>query len=413
MNFSSALLLFWCAMPLFLLAAACTNTEKPGLKTGLWRAVIETRGKEIPFHLEVVKSESGSLAIFLINGSERQHIPAVRQQADSVYIEMPVVDAEIKAKISGNTLTGLYYKNHPTNSYTLPFTATYGIKDRFLGEPKTPATNITGKWAVTFIKDAGKTTDAIGIFEQKNSAVTGTFLTATGDYRFLEGRLWGNKLQLSTFDGGFLYLFEADLQNDGTLKGEFWSGKTGYQAWKAQKDAGASLKDAGKLTTLQPGTETISFAFPDLEGQPVSLTDDRFKNKVVIVQILGSWCPNCLDETAFLAPWYADNKDKGVEIIGLAYEYSPEFTKAAARVKRLKERFDVQYPLVIAGTPGADAAKTLPMLSGINAYPTTILIDKNGKVRKIHTGFSGPGTGEYYEKFVEEFEGDVAELLSE
>ncbi|RZA31738.1 MAG: redoxin domain-containing protein, partial [Lysobacteraceae bacterium] len=129
-------------------------------------------------------------------------------------------------------------------------------------------------------------------------------MTATGDYRFLEGQLAGNLLQLSTFDGGFLYLFEATVQKDGSLKGEFWSGKTGYQTWEARKDANASLKDPTKITTLQPGTETISFTFPDLEGKKVSLSDDQFRNKVVIIQILGSWCPNCLDETAFLAPWY-------------------------------------------------------------------------------------------------------------
>lgn len=411
MNLTFLLLLILSVMPLFLATAA--HTSSPELKTGTWRGVIETRGKEIPFLFEVARSKSGNLEIYLINGSERQHIPAVRQEKDSVYIEMPVVDAEIRAKISGNILSGLFYKNHPTAGYTLPFTANYGVSDRFLGKAAKPVTDVSGKWSVIFTKDEHKTTEAIGIFDQKNSDVSGTFLTNTGDYRFLEGRLSGDKLELSTFDGGFLYLFEAKLQKDGSLKGEFWSGKTGYQTWTAKKDANANLKDASKITTLQPGTETLNFTFPDLEGKPVSLSGERFKNKVVIVQILGSWCPNCLDETAFLAPWYIKNKDRGLEIVGLAYEYSSEFEKAAARVKRLQQRYQVQYPLLIAGSPGADAAKTLPMLSGINAYPTTILIDKNGKVRKIHTGFSGPGTGKYYEEFVKEFEQEVEDLIKE
>ena len=39
-----------------------------------------------------------------------------------------------------------------------------------------------------------------------------------------------------------------------------------------------------------------------------------------MLQLSGTWCPNCKDETKFLAPWYEKNKDRGVEIIGLAYE---------------------------------------------------------------------------------------------
>lgn len=121
-----------------------------------------------------------------------------------------------------------------------------------------------------------------------------------------------------------------------------------------------------------------------------------------------------MDETRFLAPWYDQNKNRGIEIIGLAYERKPDFKYASERVKRMIEKLDVSYDFVIAGTDDkATASSTLPMLNRIAAFPTTIFIGKDGLVKKIHTGFSGPGTGEYYEQFKEEFNQTINELLAE
>jgi len=151
-----------------------------------------------------------------------------------------------------------------------------------------------------------------------------------------------------------------------------------------------------------------------VNGKTVSLTDEKYQGKVVIVQLLGTWCPNCMDETRFLAPWYRQNRDRGVEVIGLAYERKDDFQYASERVKNMMEKLDIDYEVLIAGTNDKQkASKTLPMLNEIAAFPTTIFIGKDGKVKKIHTGFSGPGTGQYYEQFKEEFNTTVNELLSE
>ena len=178
----------------------------------------------------------------------------------------------------------------------------------------------------------------------------------------------------------------------------------------------AKLPDAYSLTALKPGYKKIAFTFKDVTGKEVSLTDSRFKNKVVIVQILGSWCPNCMDETNyFVSSYYPKYHDKGVEIIGLAYERTTDFAKSQRTVAQLKTHFDVPYPLLITGyTPGkGDPEKSLPMLADFKGFPTTIIIDKHGDVRKIHTGFSGPGTGEYYTQFIDEFQKLTNDLLEE
>ena len=172
------------------------------------------------------------------------------------------------------------------------------------------------------------------------------------------------------------------------------------------------MPDAESLTYLKEGHERITFEFPDVNGKLTSLDDEKYQNKVVILQLLGTWCPNCMDETKFLAPWYEENRDRGVEIIGLAYERKPDFDYASARVKKMVAKMGVGYDILIAGTDDKEkAAETLPMLSAVVAFPTTIFIGKDGKVKKIHTGFNGPGTGIYFEQFKENFNQTVNELL--
>ena len=121
-----------------------------------------------------------------------------------------------------------------------------------------------------------------------------------------------------------------------------------------------------------------------------------------------------MDETQFLAPWYDKNRDRGIEVIGLAYERKADFGYASERVKTMAEKMGVNYDVLIAGTSEkGSASKSLPMLNDVMAFPTTIYIGKDGKVKKIHTGFTGPGTGEYYERFITDFNETVNGLLKE
>jgi thiol-disulfide isomerase/thioredoxin len=116
---------------------------------------------------------------------------------------------------------------------------------------------------------------------------------------------------------------------------------------------------------------------------------------VVVVQIMGSWCPNCMDETNFLAPWYDKNKSRGVEDRGAVVREKCRPWKPRAEAGRMKKRMNVGYDVLLAGFHTTDSvAASLPMIEKVLAFPTTIFIDKQGKVRRIHTGFSGPGHGQ-------------------
>lgn len=402
------------ALTLVSLAGCLAKKEtQQVLKTGTWRATIEIQGQPLPFNIDIEKDNADGYDVYLRNAEERLLLDEVTVTGDSVDIVLHVFDADIKARIKGDTLQGEFIKNYEKD-YNLPFLAVYGQTYRFeKGLTQDSVPDFSGKYAVNFVHEAD-TTVAVGIFKQIGDSVTGTFLTPTGDYRYLQGNVANGMLQLSTFDGNHAYIFTAIKTPDGKLMGEYYSGKTWMEFWVGQKNDNATLPDAEKLTYLKEGYETVAFTFPDVTGKKVSLTDDKYKNKVVILQLFGTWCPNCMDETKFLAPWYKENQKRGVEVIGMAYERKPDFEYASSRVKKMAEKLDVTYDFVIGGTNDkALASETLPMLNAVVAFPTTIFIGKDGKVKKIHTGFSGPGTGLYYEQFVQHFNETVNELLRE
>ena len=381
---------------------------------GSWLGKIHTQGKEIPFTFTLSTTEDNELKMRLLNADEELVINNLQQKEDSLIIPMHIFDTEIRAVVESGRMKGYWIKNY-AEDYRLPFSASRN-ESRFPEPQKAPAENLSGKWAVNFEgrKNHPGSPTAIGQFEQKGNQLKGTFLTPTGDYRYLEGVINNKEFTMSSFDGENAYLFEGEILHENATKGTFWSGKSRRESWSAIRDEDASLPDAESLTFLKPGYEKIEFRFPDLEGNLVSLDDPKFRDKVVIVQVLGTWCPNCMDETRFLAKWYREHKNEDVAIIGLAYEKKDDFEYASKRVKQMAQKLNADYDFLIAGTPDKEStARTLPMLNHIMSFPTTIFIDKKGNVRKIHTGFYGPGTGDYYTEFVQEFNAFTSKLMKE
>lgn len=397
------------------LLTGCIRENEPAerLSVGMWRGAIEIQGQELPFNFETRRDSLGGYDIYLINAQERLLLDEVNVSGDSFDITLHVFDASFKGIINGDSLNGAFILHYADN-YRIPFKAQWGQHFRFSkGDTALAIPDFGGKYEVTFFNKSD-TTEAVGIFHQVGDSVTGTFLTPTGDYRFLQGNVANGRMQLSTFDGNHSYLFHATIDEDGRLSGEYYSGKTWMQNWTGVRNDSPELPPSESLTYLREGAEKLVFSFPDLQGRLVSLDDERFRNKVVILQLTGSWCPNCMDETKFLSSWYRANRHRPVEILALSYERKPDFNYARARVEKMKRKLDVPYDFVIAGTSDkAQASLTLPQLNGVVAFPTTIFVGKDGKVKKVHTGFSGPGTGEYYEQYIEQFNKTVNELLSE
>lgn len=388
-------------------------------KTGKWRAALKIKTvnetEEIPFQFNLNK-KSGKFSMEILNAEEKIVCDEITFEADSIFIRMPVFDSGIKGKFVSDTLIeGAWFNYSKGSDYIVPFYAEYGKPYRFkINSKQHSNTDISGKWSVEFSPGKAGHYAAIGIFRQNGKDVTGTFLTETGDYRFLEGAISNDTLLLSCFDGSHAFLFSSILENSKMSNGNFWSGTHWQEPWIAYRNDKAKLSDPDSLTFLKKGYDKISFSFPDMDSNIVSLSDKKFQNKVVIIQIMGSWCPNCLDETVFLSELYKNEHEKGLEIIGLSFERNQEFNKAKQAVKRFKEQLNAPYYFLIAGTAStAKANEALPMLNNIMSFPTTIFIDRTGKVRKIHTGFNGPGTGEYYENYKKETMIFLEKLLRE
>ncbi len=398
-----------------------TGNATPPPLTGTWRAVLASPGGELPFTLDV-SATGDELHAVIRNGDEEAPLSSLDRQGNRVTLGFDWYDSEITAELdeSGERMVGRWRKTAPEGDSVLPFTAVRGDSRRFLPTPGEPAASVGGHWAIEF-RDQDGTFPGRGELEQRGGRVTGTMLTATGDYRFLEGTVDGELLRLSTFDGAHAFLFHARYAGprlaDGALvDGDFWSRDTYHATWTARRIAEGEtmLPDGWSAVGLTNDEGRFRFRFPDLDGRPVSFADPRFASKVVVVNIFGSWCPNCNDEAPLLAAWDRRYRGRGLEIVGLAYEFSGDPERDREMVRRFASRHGVDYPLLLAGTSDkAAAGATLPDLTAVLSYPTSVFVGRDGTVRRIYSGFSGPGTGDHHRRLAAELEGLIEELLAE
>lgn len=421
----------------------------PSPVTGPWRARLVSPGGEIPFGLELQR-DGATWSATLVNGHERIAVPEVQVAASTgaFKLDLPHYESHILgAAVPGGTeLKGVWTKRRgPEEWVTLPFHASAGAGPRFardvLLEPPPEADPaalarelaqaagaVDGRWAVRF---ASSGDPAVGVFTvAPDGAATGTFLTTTGDYRFLAGsldRAWPGDdglvgcvddgrahfaLRLSCFDGAHAFRFEAQLQPDGSLAGSFWSGATWHETWTAVRDADAALPDGFALSRASGGVTLDELVFPDLEGVPRRLSDPAFAGKARILQVFGSWCPNCHDASDELVRLQREYGPRGLSIVGLAFELTGDPARDGAQVRRYAERHGVTWPLLLAGlSDKAKATASLGLLDRVQAFPTTIFLDAAGGVRAVHTGFNGPATGAAYAEQQAEFVRVIEELL--
>ena len=382
-------------------SVACSNNDSQDmvknnelLVEGTWHLdfMLSTTNL-LPVEFTLNKTDS-SYEVEFSNAEEKIKTKDVSINGNKIVIKDAVFNSWFVGELVNSTkIKGFCFREHDTYKIHQP--------------------NISGKYEVDFSKGTDDHYKAIGLFQQVDNYVTGTFITETGDYRFLEGNMYNNNLYLSCFDGAHAFLFKASLIN-GVLEGNFWSGTHWEEPFVAIKNDNFELNNPDSLTFLKEGFETINFKLPNTEGKKVSLTDEKYKNKVVIVNIMGPWCPNCKDETAFLTDLYSKYNTQGLEIIALSFDKTDDFETSKNNIIKLQTHFKANYDFLIAGKANKiEAAKVLPMLNQIMSYPTSVFIDRTGKVRKIRTGFYGPGTGNYYKRYTDETHIFVQQLLNE
>ena len=403
---------------LLIMASACSQdvplAESEQLQIGYWQARITLPGGHIDTAFEI-GGEADHYRATLINGQERIRIGEVSFSDGQLKLRFPAFNNEINARLDNGKLVGtlklvkLYGKTQ-----VMPFVAMQGSRLSDLDKIETATADLSGRWDARFDNPDGTSDPSIGEFAQRGSRLFGTFLNQTADHLYLSGYVSGNNFHLGTFDGAHAFIFAGTIDGDRIIDADFWSGTEFHKAWSAERDPDAYLPDAYKLTYLNPDYDRFDFAFPNLDGQQVSLSDERFDGKVVIVVIAGTWCPNCHDETRLLTELYEEYGDLGLEVVGLMYEHFDDLDTATGQIRRYREKFDIRFETLVAGiSDKTEVSKTLPSLSAILAFPTTIFVDRSGALRVVHTGFSGPGTGKHHEQLREEFSNLIITLLEE
>ncbi len=389
------------AFVLIIFAATTCFSQLPDAD---WHAAIKLNDTlELPFTFTSLNNQ-----ITIHNSDEKILVNEITFIGDSVIIQMPVFDAEFRCILTKGNLAGNFINHARKDNNILPFHAESGLSYRFSDKPERSGKNITGRYRIVFDGEDELSKETIGVFNQDGNRLTGTFLTVTGDYRFLEGEVNGKRIWLSAFDGSHLFLFTALIKGDSLINGEYFSGKHWHDTWRGIRDEKFSLPDPDKLIEFSENG-IFNFSFPDENGKIVSLSDDQYKDRPMIIQIMGTWCPNCMDETKYLSQWYSSLK-REIGIIALDFERITDSATVRKNIRRLKKKFDIEYPVLFAGSNDKTVAAKNLKLTRLLAFPTLIFLSRDKKIVRIHTGFSGPATGEEYLKFQKWFAKSVAEL---
>lgn len=381
---------------LFILLFIHSFVQANPLKVGSWMGNLNLQNThELFFQFEVDPNQK----ITIKNGGEIVEMKDYQIENDSIKVYFTNFPNYLIFKVdplNENKLSGYFVNPDRKKHSRIEFKAFF-VDDTPVIDIRYKHENFDGKWQVTFNPNTEDQYPAIGKFEQVNNKITGTFLTETGDYRFLKGTVINNELKLTSFDGAHVFLFTAHLIND-TLRGEFLSGNHWKTDWIGVRNDDFTLKDPDSLTYMVK--DDFKFQFKNLNGQNYVYPNQQLKGKVVIVQILGTWCPNCLDETKFYNELYDQFHNDGLEIIGVAYESPENFEDQVERIQRYIDNKSVPYPILVGGRASKTiTSKDFDMLNKVSSFPTSIFINKDGEVVKIHTGFNGPGTGEIYEEY--------------
>lgn len=375
-----------------------------------WVGYVHMNDKlSIPFDFSFNKKETKK-GFIIRNGSEKIRL-SVKKKRDSIECNFEEVDAFLKFEIDQNTMRGYWLNNNKKEPKRIPFTAfkTRYNKFEISSTSISHAIQLKERYKIIFEK---KNKTSIGQFKPLHLETEGTFMTETGDYRFFSGFCFDNKFKLSSFNGNWAMMVEGDIILD-SIHGTLYSGISYSTKFKGTYDPDFKLGNPNELTSVVNDKEFDFKGIKTLRNKQFDASKNN--GRVVIYQIMGTWCPNCIDEMNYYKELSAKYKKQGLQINAFAYEIEKKNVRTNIRLlKKFKKRMQLNYPIYLAGVPSTKLASShFPMLNHVMSYPTSIVVDKKGKIRKVHTGFNGPATGLMYKNFKSEMDELVKELLNE
>ncbi|HTV66104.1 MAG TPA: TlpA disulfide reductase family protein [Bryocella sp.] len=420
-----------------LASPAFAQTVLP-VPTGLWDGTIQSRAGEVTFGVEIQKQSDGKLQATLLNGTDRQPFSSAswNDTDGTLALRMNYYDGVL-------TLHSVYKRaedrlmtlGHMDGEYTrltskgLVHIAVSLVAHQEVapGKPWSGA-SLAGDWIFTWPSESGAEKTTRASFQQQKDAdanyrvpVSGTIQPVSGDTGLLHGFVSIGpddkaRFHLSRFDGIHVMAIDGEFESDGSLKGQ-QGGIKALEPFTARRAQDAKTADpnalAETLTHVKDPSEPFRFSGLDSSGQTLDQDSPQFKGKPLIVDIFGTWCPNCHDEAPVLEKLYQKYHNEGLEIVGLAYEYVDDTDRNLRQIAIYRDKFAITFPLLLSGTTDqGQIAKTLPQLVGFGAFPTSIFIDRDGHVRQILAGFTGPSTGEKYQEVQQRMDELVREIVA-
>lgn len=386
-----------------------------GIVPGPWRATLATAIGELPFEM-TVEARGESHVARIANGAETIEQPLVLGADGSARIEFPHYDSVIAARVGaeGRELAGTWTRTgtdgHPR---AMEFAARAGGAARFpvAADARLAPEEIAGRWSARF---EGSDLAAVLELRAVDRDVAGTFVTSTGDHRWLVGVFQAGRLRLSSFDGAHAYLYDATLGADGVMTGTFASGATSQRSWTARRDEHAEIADEYARARWTNAYGALFVEGVDVGGERRALGELTFGARAAVVQVAGSWCPNCHDELAWLAPLARELEPRGLRAVTLGFEAAGDEARGLRQLARMRERHGATHAFLLAGDADKDRAATaLGALDRVVAFPTLAILRADGSVAAVHTGFRGPATGADHERATKELRARIDAALAE
>lgn len=394
----------------FLLVLISLHLNAQYLKPGKWRGVIHYSQQNVPFAFEVSYPDGTLPQLTFINGKEKRVINEISWEDDSIRIPLHPFDVELRAKVTAISMDGSYLKPYRNSKYS--FSADFGMP-RLMKKSVRPSPKVEERWDMTFEEGTNNESKGVGLFKQVGESVFGTIMTKTSDFRYFEGIMDGDSIKLSSFDGAHAFMI-LGKKIEGSWSGELVFDDGYNEKWTAKPDLEAKIEDPFEMIILDPGTHQPYYDLLGAGSGKNVIDQSKYEGKVLIIQVFGTWCPNSHDETNYLVEWYNTKRPENVEILASSYEanYSQEY--GLRRIEEYRQVNKIPYDIVLGGRLSkSSAAMPFPFMNRIEAFPTLVILDKQGYARYVHSYFNGPATGPYYDAFDQRFNAIIDELVAE
>lgn len=390
--------------------SACQRKRDITTLPGIWNGVVYLQNQdEVALKLEL-KVEGDQVSGTILNGDERVASTSGSFDGTNLKLKFDYFDAVLDGTFARREIIGTISRTWKQQKMVRNFKMWKG-GEKMIVPAAAEGKDLSGEWEMK-VGEGEKQRQWRLLLTQKDGALSGTILTPSGDWGTMAGEFAYGKMQITRFDVINARLFRAQLNAQGQLEGMVDLGQGEAPRKVVAERVSATAPVATQNTKIKNPTEPFKFAGLDLTGKAVDSTDPRFKNKVIIIEITGTWCPNCYDEAPLLKDLYARYQAQGLEVIGLSFEYTGDTKRDLEQVKIFNQKHSIPYLMLLGGsTENDDVSKKLPQLVNFGAYPTTLFIGRDGLVKKVHAGFDGPATGERHTRLKAEFEETVKELL--